>query len=118
MIEYATKRINGEVKLDYTIKCSNCHLSLSEMENNTALVTNKLSELQVVEMSIVKEAPPPPTKEKRESGGGSPPPPKTPKKLSLKIVRNTTVGDFKKMLQVQLQQVAGMHDTDEIEIDL
>ena len=116
--DYADKRCNDTVSLDYTIKCSNCHLSLSEMINNTALAPQKLSELQVAGMSIVKEAPPAP--EPTDDTDDSPlptPVPKPPKRLSLKISRQTTVGDFKKMLQLQLQQVAGMQDSDEIEID-
>ncbi len=117
IIDYASKRMNGEVKLDYTIKCSNCHFSLSEMNNYTVLAPQKRSELQVAEMSIVKEAPPAPAPV--PPGTPTPAPEsKLPKRLSLKIPRNTTVGDFKKMLQVQLQQVAGMQDSDEIEIDI
>ena len=117
IIDYASKRINGDVKLDYTIKCANCHFSLSEMNNYIVLFPQKLSELQVAEMSVVKEAPPAPAP--MPPGSPIPPPePKVPKRLSLKISRQTTVGDFKKMLQVQLQQVAGMQDSDEIEIDL
>ena len=111
--EYADKRYNDSVGLDYTIKCSNCHFSLSEMNSYTALVPTKLAELQLAEMSIVKVAPQITAKpnEKIEIS-------KTIKKLSLKIDRKTTVGDFKKMLQYQLQQVAGMQDKDEIEIEL
>ena len=116
--DYADKRCNDTVSLDYTIKCSNCHLSLSEMINNTALAPQKLSELQVAGMSIVKEAPPAPEPTDDTDDSPSPTPvPKPPKRLSLKISRQTTVGDFKKMLQLQLQQVAGMRDSDEIEID-
>jgi predicted nucleic acid-binding Zn-ribbon protein len=121
--DYAEKRRNDAVNLDYTIRCSNCHFSLSEMKNNTALVPQKMAELLVAEMSILKEAPPAPeptpTPIPRGSSASSPTPaPKPPKRLSLKISRRTTVGDFKKMLQLQLQQVAGMQDSDEIEIDL
>ena len=116
--DYADKRCNAAVSLDYTIKCSNCHLSLSEMINNTALAPQKLSELQVTGMSIVKEAPPVPEPTDDTDDSPSPIPfPKVPKRLSLKISRRTTVGDLKKMLQLQLQQVAGMQDSDEIEID-
>lgn len=116
--DYAVKRINEAVSLDYTIKCSNCHLSLSEMINNTALVPHKLSELEVAGMSIVKEAPPAlePTLDPDELPSPTPVP-KIPKRLSLKISHQTTVGEFKRLLQLQLQQVAGMQDSDEIEID-
>lgn len=121
--DYADKRRNDTVTLDYTIKCSNCHFSLSDMINYTALVPQKMSELQVAEMSVVKEAPPKlePTPPPGSGGASVPTPtpvPKHPKRLSLKISRNTTVGAFKKMLQLQLQQVAGMQDSEEIEIDL
>ena len=119
--EYAEKRINDEVKLDYTIKCASCHFSLSEMITCTALAPQKLAELQVAAMSIVKEAPPAPVPmEESKSGAISSfiPTPKAPKRLSLKIARTTTVGAFKQMLQLQLQQVAGMQDSDQIEIDL
>lgn len=121
--EYADKRRNDAVSLEYTIRCSNCHFSLSEMINNTALVPQKVSELQVAGMSIVKEAPPTQEPVLIPEPGDPPVPtptpvPKPPKRLSLKISRLTTVGDFKKMLQLQLQQVAGMQDSDEIEIEL
>jgi hypothetical protein len=66
----------------------NCHYSLAEMINYSALAPQKMSELQVAEMSIVKVASP-----------------KVTKRISLKIACKTTVGDFKKMLQLQLQQV-------------
>jgi len=121
--DYAVKRINDAVSLEYTIKCSNCHFSLSEMINNTSLAPQKMSELEMASMSIVKEAPPalePPVVTPGSEGTAIPTPtpaPKLPKKLSLKISRQTTVGEFKKMLQIQLQQVAGMQDADEIEID-
>lgn len=111
--DYAEKRRNVAVNLDYTIKCSNCHYSLSEMINYSALAPQKISELQVAEMSIVKEAPPAP-----DPAVDPTPKPKAPKRISLKISRQTTVGDLKKMLQLQLQQVAGMQDSEEIEIDL
>jgi len=116
---YADKRRNDSVSLEYTIRCSNCHFSLSEMIYYTELVPNKMSELQVAEMSIITEAPKPVPS---PSPGGSPLPsstsvPKPPKRLLLKISRKTTVGDYKKMLQLQLQQMVGMQDTDEIEID-
>ena len=118
--EYAEKRINEEVRLDYTIKCASCHFSLSEMITCTALAPQKLAELQVAAMSIVKEVPPAPVPvEESKSGEASPiPPSKTLKRISLKIARTTTVGAFKQMLQLQLQQVAGMQESDQIEIDL
>jgi hypothetical protein len=119
--EYAEKRINDEVKLDYTIKCASCHFSLSEMITCTALAPQKLAELEIAAMSIVKEAPsaPVPMEESKSGAIISPiPAPKLPKRLSLKISRTTTVGAFKQMLQLQLQQVAGMQDSDQIEIDL
>jgi hypothetical protein len=93
------------------------------MINNTALVPHKLSELEVAGMSIVKEAPSAPEHTPDPGPEDSPTPnqptaaPKPPKRLSLKISRQTTVGEFKKMLQLQLQQVAGMKDSDEVEID-
>lgn len=124
VVDYAAKRINGEIKLDYAIKCSNCHFSLSEMNNYTALVPQKLSELQVAEMSVVKEAPPAPVQVQTvaETEDFKIPAPisviKPTKRVSLKIAQKTTVGDFKKMLQIQLTQLAGMQDSDEIEIDL
>ncbi len=83
------------------------------MLNYSALAPQKVSELQVAEMSIVKEAPPAP-----DPAADPAPKPQAPKRISLKISRTTTVGDFKKMLQLQLQQVAGMQDSEEIEIDL
>jgi hypothetical protein len=95
------------------------------MNSYTDLVQQKLSELQVAEMSVVKEAPPTPVPAPAQTGAipgaGTPTPtpiPKTPKRLSLNISPKTTVGDFKKMFQIQLQQLAGMQDSDEIEIDL
>jgi len=121
--DYADKHRNDAVSLDYSIKCANCHFSLSEMINYTTLAPNKISELQVAEMSIVKQVPPTPEPMPIPGPEDSPEPkpnpsPKPPKRLSLKISRRTTVGDFKKMLQLQLQQIAGMLDSDEIEIDL
>ena len=89
------------------------------MNSYSDLVQQKLSELQVAEMSVVKEAPPTPVPAQTDAGTPTPTPsPKTPKRLSLNISPKTTVGDFKKMFQIQLQQLAGMQDSDEIEIDL
>jgi len=58
------------------------------------------------------------------SNKGSPPIPKADdlpapvpiKRLTFKIPKKTTVGEFKKLLQVQLQQVAGFADSEEIEV--
>ena len=86
----------------------------------TALAPQKLAELEVAKMSMVKEAPPAPVPvEESKSGEAIPiPPPKALKRISLKIARTTTVGAFKQMLQLQLQKVAGMQESDQIEIDL
>jgi hypothetical protein len=69
-----------------------------------------MSELQVAGMSVVKVMPSLPKPD-------APKTPLPPKRLTFKIPRKTTVGEFKKLLQVQLQQVAGMGDGVEIEVE-
>jgi len=109
---YCSDRIIKEPVLEYTITCKNSGYSLSDILNYTALVPNKESELLILQSSFIAEAPKPdapklPTETKK------------PRKVKLNISKQkTTVGEYRRVLSKQLQSLAGMSDSDEIELEI
>ncbi len=56
LIDYASKRINGDVKIEYDVKCGNCGLTLSEMKAAIALIPNYTNSMLFIKSDIVKDA--------------------------------------------------------------
>jgi hypothetical protein len=114
---YCSDRIIKEPVLEYAITCKNCGYSLSDILNYTALVPNKESNLLIIQSSFITEAPKP----EPDTGGTTdqPPAPKKPRKVKLTLGDSKmTAGQYRQILTVQLQSLAGMSDADEIELEI
>jgi hypothetical protein len=106
---FCTTKIIEKVSLEYHITCKLSKYSLTDILNYIALAPTKVTELDVIVGSFVKEAPVPAT----------PGQPKEPKKLKLTIAKNVmTVSEYKKILQAQLQAMSGLKDDDEVDVNL
>ncbi|MBF0235888.1 MAG: BREX system P-loop protein BrxC, partial [Desulfamplus sp.] len=119
---YCSVRIIKEPVLEYAITCKNCGYSLSDILNYTALVPIKDNELLNIKSNFIAEAPKPDPEPDPDPEGGSsvqPPAPKRPRKVRLSVVsQKMTVAEYRKMLNGQLQSLAGLSDTDEIELEV
>ena len=115
---YCSDRVIKEPVLEYAITCKNCGYSLSDILNYTALAPTKDNELLILQSSFITEAPKP----EPHSGGGSPdqpPAPKKPRKVRLNVhSQKITAGEYRKVLSGQLQALAGLSDSDEIELEV
>jgi len=106
---YCKNRILQDVSLEYHIVCQKSKYSLTDICNYIALAPSKLTELEVIVGSFIKETPPPP----------SPNQPKKPKKLKLTIAKKVMkVGEYKKILTAQLQAMSGLGEDDEVDVTL
>ena len=115
---YCSDRIIKEPVLEYAITCKNCGYSLSDILNYTALAPTKDNELLILQSGFIAEAPKP----EPDTGGVSPdqsPAPKKPRQVRLNIhSQKITVGEYRKVLSGQLQALAGLSDSDEIELEV
>lgn len=120
ILEYAQKRINPAIKLEYHITCQNCHFTLSEMRTNNELAAQKGTELMIVENSIVEVAPiPAPVAVPQPNGTPTPAPPKKARKVRLSVPKKTmTVKEYRGLLASQLQALAGMDNNDLLDIEI
>ncbi len=107
IIKYAEKRVNPQLKLEYSITCGNCNLSLSEMMNSILLAKTKENDLVLIQSSIVKEA-------KQTGGNGS----GKKNKVNFKVKSKLTVKEYKKELASQLNSLSAYADDDEVEINI
>lgn len=114
---YCSDRTIGEPSLAFSISCTNCGYSLSDILNYTALAPTKDNELLIIQSSFVTEAPPPP-----DTGSGQPETPATPKpprKIRLKVHGKVmTVQEYRALLTSQLTALAAARPDEEIELDI
>ena len=109
---YCSDRIIKDPVLEYAITCRKCGYSLSDILNYTALAPTKDNELLILQSSFIKEAPGP-------NDPSSINEPKVPRKMTFSISNQImTVAEYRKVLSNQLQSLAGMDDTDEIELEI
>jgi len=107
--QYCSARIIKEPVLEYTITCNNCGFSLADILNYTALAPNKENELLVIKNSFKAE----------DLNPDTPNTANTPRKIKLSVKsQKMTVGEYRKVLSGHLQTLAGMNDSDEIELDI
>ena len=112
---YCLDRIIKEPVLEYSISCTNCGYSLSDILNYTALAPTKENELLIVESSFISEAPKPEPK----TGGEQPPAPKKPRKVYFQVASKVmTVQEYKSLLTAQLASLAAARPDEEIELDI
>ena len=117
---YASKRVIEELALEYSISCSNCGYSLSDILNYTAQAPLKYNELLILQSSFIAEEPTPAPEPAPNSGKPAPTPvPKKPRKVTLNISnRVMTVQEYKTLLTGQLMALAAANPDDEIELEI
>ncbi len=109
---YCSDRVIKEPVLEYAITCKNCGYSLSDILNYTALAPTKDNELLIIQSSFIAEAPKP-------DAPATPDTPKKPRKVKLSVhSQKMTAGEYRKVLSGQLQSLAGLNDSDEIELEI
>ena len=111
--KYCNARIISEPVLEFSVTCSNCGYSLSDIINYTELLPTKESDLLVIQSNFVfEDESSMDTEEEVDTS-------KTPRKVRLAISQKTmTVGEYKKLLTRQLQSLTGLTDSDEVELEI
>ena len=106
---YAQARIIEDIQLAFQIKCQKSNYSLADLVNYKALAPQKATELQLVKNNFIKEPIPDP----------DPKTPPTPKKIEFKIDKKVmTTAEYRRLLSLQLQSLAGLDDDKEIELTI
>ncbi len=103
LVEYAAKRINKEIDLEFDVKCRNCGLTLSEMKNAIALIPNYTESIMLMRYDIKKET-----------------------NVSKKKIKKTIThhpfphimiaGEYRIILNKQIEEVRDLAEDDDIEI--
>ncbi|MGD9824721.1 BREX system P-loop protein BrxC [Desulfobacter sp.] len=109
---YCSDRIIKEPVLEYAITCKNCGFSLSDILNYIDLIPIKDNELLKIQNNFIQKAP------DTNNSGTSSSGPKPPRKIRLSIKQKMTVGEYKKILNEQLQELSGMREMDGIELEI
>jgi len=117
---YASKRVITEPVLKYSITCSTCGYSLSDLLNYTAQAPLKDNELLIVNSSFITKEPEPTPAPKPTSGSGEPEPtPKKPMKITFSVASSImTVQAYKTLLTSQLAVLAIAKPEDKIELHI
>jgi hypothetical protein len=91
------------------VKCQKTGYSLSDILNYIELVSKKESELELYKNSFIdKEA------EKHDVDK-----PKQPKRMKLNLTKKIMkVSEYRKILASQIQEMAGLPDDDEVEVEM
>ena len=106
LLSYCNGKIVNSVRLEYHIECQDSKFSLSDIINYIALAQTKHLELEMIKGGFIKTPPPPPD-------------PNNPKKIQLVISKKImTVGEYRRILATQIQGMAGMPNSDEVEVTL
>ena len=116
---YCTARTVSEPTPEFSITCSRCGYSLSDILNYTALAPTKENELLIIQSSFITEAPPEPEDEPElESNPEKPtPPPLPPRKIKLLVPSKfMTVQAYKTLLTAQLSALASARPDEKIEL--
>ncbi len=111
---YCTDRTVGEPSLEFSITCTKCGYSLSDILNYTALAPTKDNELLITQSSFIAEAPPKPDP---DSDFEKPAPSKPPRKIKLQVPSKfMTVQEYKSLLTTQLTALASARPDEKIEL--
>ena len=107
--DYCEKRIVDNISLEFQVKCQKTGYSLSDILNYIELVSKKESELELCKNSFIdKEA------EKHDVDK-----PKQPKRMKLNLTKKIMkVSEYRKILASQIQEMAGLPDDDEVEVEM
>jgi ASC-1-like (ASCH) protein len=114
---YCSDRIIKEPVLDFSVKCTSCGYSLSDVLNYIALAQNKASELLIIQSSFIEEA-----SETEPEAGGTPDQPtasRKPRKVHFQVTNKVmTVKEYKSLLSAQLTSLAAAREDEEIELEI
>ena len=122
---YASKRIISEPSLKYSVTCSTCGYSLSDILNYTSQAPLKDSELLILQSSFITEEEPQqlePASTSESSRGNEPNLEKIstlqkPRKVTLHVSKRVmTVQEYKVLLTGQLTALAAAKPNDKIEL--
>lgn len=119
--QYCSDRIIAEPKLEFSISCSNCGYSLSDVLNYTALAPTKESELVIIQSGFVVQAPvsPQPRPDPGVGQTAEPGPVKPPRKIKLQLPgKAITVQEYRAFLTTQLTALTAAQPDEEIELDI
>jgi hypothetical protein len=116
---YCSARTVSEPTPEFSITCTKCGYSLSDILNYTALAPTKDNELLIIQSSFITEAPPEP--EVEPEPGSDPekptPPPIPPRKIKLQVPdKFMTVQTYKTLLTAQLSALASARPDEKIEL--
>ena len=119
--KYCQDRIIDDLSLNYSISCEHCGFSLSDIQNYTALVPTKETELQILIAGFISATTPPPG---GPAGGPDPkvaptPAPRPPRKVILHVSKSVmSVQDYKALLTTQLTSLANANPNETIELEV
>jgi hypothetical protein len=116
---YCSARTVSEPTPEFSITCTKCGYSLSDILNYTALAPTKENELLIIQSSFITEVPPEPEDES-EPGSDTEkptPPPIPPRKIKLQVPdKFMTVQTYKTLLTAQLSALASARPDEKIEL--
>ena len=114
--QYCSARTLNEPNPEFSITCTKCGYSLSDILNYTELAPNKEHELLIVQSSFISEAPEPEPEIKTETETIILPP-VAPRKIKLQVQNKfMTVQDYKTLLTSQLSALASARPEEKIEL--
>jgi len=114
---YCSDRINKEPVLEYSISCTTCGYSLSDILNYTALAPTKENQLIGIQNGFIAALTPPEPGDNGDSDEIAPP--KKIMKVTLSLgSTEMTIGEYKAILTSQLQELVGLNDSDGIELKI
>ena len=116
--QYCSARTLNEPNPEFSITCTKCGYSLSDILNYTELAPNKELELLIVQSSFISEAPEPePEPEIKTETETTILPPVAPRKIKLQVQNKfMTVQDYKTLLTSQLSALASARPEEKIEL--
>jgi len=118
--QYCSARTLNEPNPEFSITCTKCGYSLSDILNYTELAPNKEHELLIVQSSFISEAPEPEPEIKTETETETTIlPPVAPRKIKLQVQNKfMTVQDYKTLLTSQLSALASANPNEQIELSI
>ena len=118
--QYCSARTLNEPNPEFSITCTKCGYSLSDILNYTELAPNKEHELLIVQSSFISEASEPEPEIKTETETETETtilPPVVPRKIKLQVQNKfMTVQDYKTLLTSQLSALASARPEEKIEL--
>ncbi len=110
ILQYAEKRTQVTVNIEYDVKDKHTRFTYSEMLSFIELFYGKKTSLEIIKMGLIREASPKPDP-------GNVEPPQVKRIVTTHLpVQKLKVSEYKQWLRRELQKLAGVSDNDEIEV--